>query len=209
MTRVFGLTGGIASGKSTVARLFSDQGVPMIDADALAREVVSVGGPALAEIRTRFSDAVMEPDGTLSRQRLAELVFGKPEELAALNAIVHPRVAERFRQRVAELQHQGVDLVGYEVPLLFENQLEKRLWSTVLVAAPETLQVARATKRDGVNEARVRARIAAQMPLEDKLRRADYVIHNDGDLETLKRRALDVLAALKARASEEDATLGE
>jgi dephospho-CoA kinase len=199
MTRVFGLTGGIASGKSTVAQLFSDQGVPMIDADALAREVVSLGTPALAEIRARFSDAVFEPDGSLARKRLAERVFGKPEELAALNAIVHPRVAVCFRQRVAELESTGAELVGYEVPLLFENQIEKRLWSTVLVAAPEALQVARATRRDGTDEVRVRARIAAQMPLEEKLKRADYVIHNDGDLETLKAQALEVLATLRAR----------
>lgn len=198
---VFGLTGGLASGKSTVARLLREQGVPVIDADALAREVVEPGTSGLAAIVERFGPDVLTNEGRLDRPRLGERVFGDERELAALNTIVHPRVREAFARQVEAHRRADEPLVGYEVPLLFENHLEDELRPVVLVATSQARQVERAMARDGLPRERVLERLRAQLPLSEKLARADLVIHNDGDLEALRSATREVAHELRRRAT--------
>lgn len=194
---VFGLTGGVASGKSSAARYFAQRGVEVIDADELAREVVMPGSDALREIEAAFG-AVTADDGTLDRAALASIVFSDPQALATLNAITHPRVAALFRQRLSTLQAQGRDplLVCYEVPLLFENGLHTWLRPVVVVACDPKLQLERAIARNGWTPTHAQQRIDAQMPLHEKRVRADLVIENDGSLADLERRCEEVLQRL-------------
>jgi dephospho-CoA kinase len=201
MTLVFGLTGGLASGKSTVAALLRDRGIAVIDADVLAREVVEPGTRGLRAIVERFGEGVLGSDGRLDRARLGERVFGNPQELAALNAIVHPRVHQAFLERVEAMKREGTPLVGYEVPLLFENRLEATLRPVVLVATSQARQVERALARDGHARERVLDRLRAQLPLAEKLARADLVIWNDGNLEELRSATEDVARELQRRAA--------
>jgi dephospho-CoA kinase len=195
---LFGLTGGVASGKSTVGRILRDQGVHVIDADELARRAVDPGQPALAEIALAFEGVVH--DDVLDRAALGKVVFGDAGARARLNAIVHPRVAGLLQHELDQLRGNVADLVVacYEVPLLFENSLDQWLRPTLLVACDEATQVARAMARNGWSREHALARIAAQMPLSEKRKRADYVIENSGDLAALEvntRRVLDTLIA--------------
>jgi dephospho-CoA kinase len=198
MTHVFGLTGGVASGKSTVARYFAAQGVPVIDADQLARELVSPGSPALQEIANTFGADLIDANGELDRRLLGQRVFANPELREQLNAILHPRVAERFQQRVAELSAAGVPLACYDVPLLFENNRQDSLRPVVVVSAPRDLQLARLMARNGLTASEAEARIAAQMPLGQKVMRADHVIDNSGPLEDTHRQAEAVLHQIQS-----------
>ena len=199
--RVFGLTGGLASGKSTVAARFRAQGLPVIDADQLAREVVLPGTPGLAAVVEAFGDEVLSPDGSLDRARVAELVFNDPAKRRALNAILHPRIGALTAQRAADLAARGEKLACYEATLLVENGLADAFRPLVVVAVPEHVQLARAMARDGATEEHARARIRAQLPLAAKTAVADYVIENTGDRAATERRADEVLAAIRARAA--------
>lgn len=193
---LFGLTGGIGSGKSTVGRRFAARGVPVIDADQLAREVVAPGSEGLAEIVARFGPAVLSPAGELDRKALAARVFADDAERRALNALTHPRVGRRFAELREELERRGEALACYEVPLLFENRLEEAFRPVVVVAVPEPIQVERAAARDGADPAEIRARIRAQLPLAEKTARADHVIDNSGELGATLARADEVLDAI-------------
>lgn len=190
---LFGLTGGIGSGKSTVARRFRDRGLPVIDADELAREAVTKGSPGLTDVVRRFGADVLDPGGNLDRKKLATRVFADDEARRALNAITHPRVAALSAERVQALEASGEPLACYEVPLLFEAGLDAVLSPVVVVAAPLDVQVARAVDRDGGSPEDVVARIRAQLPLDEKVRRATFVIDNSGDLQSTLARADVVL----------------
>jgi dephospho-CoA kinase len=183
--KLIGLTGGIASGKSTVGTLLQRAGVDVIDADVLAREAVAVGSVGLDAIRARFGDVVIAADGSLDRQALGAIVFADESARRDLNAIVHPEVARRAADRLASLRDRGVDVAVYEVPLLFENGLDAMMDATILVACPEEVQLQRLMVRDGLSSDAAHARIASQMPLEEKRRRAGFVIENDGSLDAL------------------------
>jgi len=191
--RVFGLTGGIGSGKSTVARRFVARGLPVIDADLLAREVVEPGTPGLAAVVAAFGREVLSPKGELDRQRLGAAVFGNSEQRQRLNALLHPLIRERFKERVSELDAKGHPLACYEVPLLFEVGLERELRPVVVVAAPEARRVERIMARDGLGEDAARARIAAQMSLDDKVKAGDHVIDNGRTLDETRAQADSVL----------------
>jgi dephospho-CoA kinase len=182
--RVFGLTGGLASGKSTVAARLRARRLPVIDADALARAVTSPASPALAKIVQTFGSEALR-DGVLDRRWLASVVFADESRRLELEAILHPEIQARRDVLLAELAARGEPLACYEVPLLFEKGLERGLRPVVLVRVPEAVQIQRAQARDGEGEAQVRARLAAQLPLADKAARADYVIDNDGSIEDL------------------------
>lgn len=197
--RVFGLTGGLASGKSAVARMFRARGVPVIDADQLAREVVEPGTEGLDEIVKAFGDGVLAPDGALDRAALAALVFGDADKRRALNRIVHPRIAALSAQRIGELDARGEPLACYEAALLVENGIADAFRPLVVVALPEDVQVRRAMARDSATEEQSRARVAAQLPLAKKIEVADFVIDNSGDLASTERRVDEVLAGIRER----------
>lgn len=181
--RVIGLTGGIASGKSTVAAMFRALGAPVVDADEVARRVVEPGSPGLAAIVERFGDGVLDTGGRLDRKRLGARVFADPEARAALEAITHPRIAEVSRGEIAAHLEAGAPVVIYEAALIVENQLHRGLDGLIVVSVPEAVQLERLRDRDGLSEAEARARLGAQLPLADKVAVADHVIDNAGSLD--------------------------
>lgn len=195
---VFGLTGGIGTGKSSVASLLRERGVPVVDADELAREAVLPGSPGLAQVLAAFGAALLEPDGSLARKRLAALVFADPDARKRLNSIIHPLVRQLSQHRFAALEQQGVTLAAYDVPLLFEVGLDQLLKPSVVVSASGEQQLRRLMLRDGLTEAEARARIAAQLPLADKCARADIVLDNDGPPSALPAQVDALVARLRA-----------
>ncbi|MDW8251084.1 MAG: dephospho-CoA kinase, partial [Myxococcales bacterium] len=199
MALVFGLTGGIASGKSTVGRRFAQRGVPVLDADQIAREIVEPGTPGLAALVKAFGPGILLPSGELDRKALAARVFHDPSQRAILNAITHPRIRAATYEAVARLADQGEPLVCYEAALLIENGLAEAFRPLIVVATSEAEQLRRTQERDGATEEEARARVASQMPLAEKIRQADWVIPNEGTLEELLRRADEVLDQVIAR----------
>jgi dephospho-CoA kinase len=196
--RLFGLTGNIGAGKSAVARLLAQAGIPVVDADQLARDVVEPGQPALAEIAARFGGSVLQPDGRLDRKALATVVFNDPAQRVSLNAIVHPRIAQASAARLAELSAAGHELAIYEAALIVENRLEEGMDGLIVVVAPEDVQLARLVLRDGMTEADARARLAAQLPVAEKLKRATFVIDNCGSLADLEAQVAVLVARLRS-----------
>jgi dephospho-CoA kinase len=182
-----GLTGGIGSGKSEVARLLARRGAVLVDADALAREAVASGSEGLARVVAEFGTEILAADGSLDRPKLAQIVFGDADRLATLNAIVHPYVGRRSAEMMAAAAADAV--VVYDVPLLVENQLEQAYDVVVVVdVSPET-QVDRLTRIRGMAQAEAEARMAAQATRDQRLAAADVVIDNDGELVALTAQA--------------------
>jgi dephospho-CoA kinase len=180
--RVVGLTGGIASGKSTVTAMFRELGAPVIDADEVARDVVEPGTPGLAEVARRFP-GVVDASGRLDRAALGQRVFADPAERRALEAIVHPRIREEVVRRIEALARSGVTVVLYDAALLIENELHRGMDGLIVVSAPESLQRSRLAARDGLDDAAITARLAAQLPLADKRAHATWVVDNGGSLD--------------------------
>jgi dephospho-CoA kinase len=195
--RVVGLTGGIASGKSTFAEALRARGVPVVDADALARAAVAPGTPALGELARLFGPGVLAPDGSLDRKRMAALVFGDAEARRRLEAVTHPAVRRAMAEETARLAAAGHDLAFYDAPLLFEVGLDAVLDAVVVVWAPRDEQRARAVARGGLSPEEADARLAAQLPLDEKARRADFVVANDGAPEALDGKAERLLEDLR------------
>lgn len=177
-----GLTGGIGAGKSTVAGLLADHGAVVVDADVLAREVVEPGTDGLREVVARFGADVSQPDGSLDRKALAGKVFRDPEALAALNAIVHPRVAALFAERLSQVAPDAV--VVHDIPLLVETGAQDRYDLVVVVEAPEAVRLQRLEGR-GLPRDEALARIRAQAPAEDRVAVADVVVDNSGAHDAL------------------------
>ncbi len=196
--RLFGLTGGVASGKSTVAARFRERGLVVLDADQIARDVVATGSPGLAEVVEVFGEGVRGVDGQLDRAALAELVFADESKRRRLNAIVHPRIGAETARRGQQLDEQGVSLACYDAPLLVENGLADAFRPLVVVSLPAELQRARLRRRDGLDRAAAQQRIDAQLSLAEKVAVADFVIDNSGSLEALLARADEVLTAIRA-----------
>jgi len=180
-----GLTGGIASGKSTVARLFAALGVPVIDTDVLAREVVAPGSPVLQQIVARFGDGVLAPDGSLNRGALRAIVFSDPAARADLEALTHPAIRELLEARAAAA---GGEYQIHVIPLLVETNAQQRVDRVLVVDCSEELQIRRLQARDGSTEEQARSMLAAQASRAARLAIADDVIRNDGDVETLRNQ---------------------
>lgn len=195
-----GLTGNIASGKSTVARMLAERGATIIDADQLARQAVEPGTPALDAISTRWGADVLGPTGELDRAALRGVVFNDPEQLDALNRIVHPDVERRREAAVAEARERGDRIVVCDIPLLFEKKMVDRFDLVVLVDAPRPLRLERVVGERDIPTAEAMAMIAAQMPSELKRARADLVINNAGTLDELTRQVDAVWNSLRAAA---------
>ncbi|HKU41448.1 MAG TPA: dephospho-CoA kinase, partial [Polyangiales bacterium] len=198
---IVGLTGGIASGKSTVARILAELGVAIVDADLLAREVVAKGSPGLREVVAQFGADVLDAHGELDRAKLAQRVFGDDEARKRLNAIIHPRIGQLSAERIALAQQSTAPYVVYEAALLVETGAHRGLDGLIVVAADSSRQLERSMARDGLDEAAARARLDAQLPLSAKLDAADYVIHNDADLATLRAETLRTHAAILERST--------
>ena len=196
MVIVIGLTGGIASGKSTVASFLREAGIPVIDADEIARQVVVQGQPALAEAVDAFGSSVLLPDGSLDRKALAARVFSDEAARRRLNEITHPHIQQAIARRRQALEAAGHRLVVLDVPLLFETGMEKSVDRTWVVAVSPGQQVRRLMDRDGLTVEEARRRIDAQMPLTDKISKADAVIDNSGSPEAARVRVKYLLAAL-------------
>jgi dephospho-CoA kinase len=195
---LFGLTGGIASGKSAVAKIIEARSIPVIDADKVAREVVEPGTDGYAAIVAAFGDAILAADGAIDRKALGALVFADEGARKRLNAIIHPRIAMRSQERAAEIAATGAPLACYEAALLVENGLAEAFRPLVVVATSLPTQVERLVARDGFSKVDALARIQAQFPLAEKVAMADYVIENEDGLEELERRTDGVLAAIRA-----------
>lgn len=191
-----GLTGNIASGKSTVSQLFSERGATIIDADVLARRAVERGTGAFDAIVQRWGTSVLAPDGHLDRAALRRVVFGNARELEALNAIVHPEVERLRLARVEEARARGDRVVVCDIPLLFEKKMADRFERIILVDAPRPLRLERLVLDRGLRETEAMEMIASQMPAELKRARADFVIDNSGTLTELERRVSEVWATL-------------
>ena len=181
---IIGLTGGIGSGKSTVSHLFVARGAKLVDADAIAREVVELGSPILAEVVAAFGEEILHPDRRLNREQLGNLVFQNPALKKQLENILHPPIRQLIRTRMNEFESADPEgLVVVDIPLLFESKLESMFEHVVVVYVPEEVQITRLIAREGWSEDVAKRRIATQMPIEDKRLRADTVIENQFSLE--------------------------
>jgi dephospho-CoA kinase len=192
-----GLTGGIATGKSTVNALFASPSVRVVDADALAREVVEPGTPALKQIVAEFGKEVLQPDGRLDRARLGEIVFPDAAKRKRLEAITHPAIRARFEKIMADLERAGFDgILIWDASLLVESGGIKNMDRVVVVTTDPTTQLRRLMERDRCSEEAARARTASQMPLAVKARYADYVIDNSGSRAQTEARVREVYTSL-------------
>lgn len=195
MIRV-GLTGGIATGKSTVARMFAARGAAVLDADELVRELQYPGMPVYDAIVEAFGTAILKEDGTIDRKSLGEMVFRDTKLRKRLEAIVHPALISAVEQRVVELRTQGVPICVVELPLLIEAESEDRFDWVVVVVASEDLQVARLMTDRGLTREEALARIRSQMPLQEKVKQAHFVIENSGDRWQTEGRVQEIYDVL-------------
>jgi dephospho-CoA kinase len=187
--RVIGVTGGIGSGKSSVMRAFQAKGIEAVDADDMARVVVEPGQPALNAIAEHFGPDILTPEGTLNRPALRTIIFTDPDAKTWLEALLHPLINRELRSRLAAARGPYALLVS---PLLFETGQDKLVDRILVVDVPESLQLARASARDGADSEQIRRIMASQMSREERLRRADDVLDNSGDLADLERQVVEL-----------------
>jgi dephospho-CoA kinase len=196
--KLVGLTGGIASGKSTVAAILQRLGAEIIDADRLAREVVEPGNPAWQEIIESFGTNVLRQDQTLDRKKLRTVVFGDPNKRKQLEAITHPRIRELAQRRIRELTARGASLIVYVAPLFFETGIHLWLRPVILVTCDPATQKQRLRERDHLSDEEIDRHLQAQMSLEEKRRLADYVVENVGSVDDLERQVAAVVEKIQA-----------
>ena len=194
---VAGLTGGIATGKSTVAAIFEEAGAFLIDADRIAREVVRPGTPAYSDIVAHFGRGILLADGEIDRKLLAALIFSDPVQRRSLEAIVHPHVKKETARRLALIRQDAPDaVVVVDVPLLFETGMNRDYHPVIVVYIPEPLQLVRLVARDGITETEALARIRSQMPIETKKSLATHVIDNSDSIEATRAQTLEIYRQL-------------
>jgi len=190
--KVIGLTGGIATGKSTVASLLRELGAKVIDADDLAREIVQPGQEAWKETVDAFGSEILRQDKTIDRETLRKKIFQDEAARKKLESITHPRIRALAQARIQQLATEEADLIVYEAPLLFENQVHLWLRPVILVACDLEIQKRRLRERDGLDEEEIQRHLKAQMPLQEKRKLADFIIENNGDIEDLRRQVRQV-----------------
>ncbi|MGW8459559.1 dephospho-CoA kinase [Bacillus atrophaeus] len=194
MTLVIGLTGGIASGKSTVANMLKNKGITVIDADIIAKQAVEKGMPAYRQIIDAFGEDILLDNGDIDRRKLGAIIFNNEEKRLTLNGIVHPAVrAEMISKRNLAVSNNE-PFVVLDIPLLFESKLEHLVDKVLVVSVTEALQLKRLKERNQLTEEEALSRINSQMPLADKIKRADKIIDNSGSLEQTKRRLDDIIS---------------
>ena len=199
VTALVGLTGGIAAGKSTISSTLSELGVPIIDADILAREVVEPGSPALDAIAAHFGASFLNSEGQLDRPALGRLVFSDHKALMALNAITHPAILNRAKSSLRDIEDAGHRWCVYEAALILENNLSLPLALLIGVICDPEVQVTRLMARNGLDEAEARRRLAAQVDNATRKARCDEIIHNRGDLQSLRREVINLKERLDQR----------
>jgi dephospho-CoA kinase len=198
---VVGITGGIGSGKGLATEFFRSRGAAILDADQIARELAQPGSPMLAELEAAFGRGVIGPDGSLDRKRLARLAFRRPEAVARLSAITHPFILAETRRRLEDLQRGGVaKVVCVVAPLLLEAGGRDLVDRVLVVTAAEEERVARVRERDGLSEAEVRARMAAQMPAQEQAGQADWVVDTTAGREQALRQLERIWDRIAAQA---------
>ncbi|MFO7577838.1 MAG: dephospho-CoA kinase [Pelovirga sp.] len=180
---ILGITGNIASGKSTVARELERRGAVVVDADQLAREVVVPGSPTLARLVDAFDEGILHPDGSLNRTEMGRRIFADDRAREVLNGIMHPAIARLSGERLHELRCSSAPLVVYQAPLLYEAGAQGRVDKVLMVKIAPPVQLARLMARDDLDADQARQRIAAQMSQDEKIARADYLVDNSGTLE--------------------------
>lgn len=193
MTVVIGLTGGIASGKSTVSNMFGELHIPVIDADVIAREVVEPGKEAYNKIVEVFGNEILEKNGELDRAKLGGIIFHDKEKRMQLNHIVHPAVRKEMKEQKEAYIREGREVVVLDIPLLFESRLTELVDYTFVVYVDGNTQLTRLMNRNGFTEEEAKARIASQMQLEEKVALADYVINNNGTIEETRAQLREIL----------------
>lgn len=189
-----GLTGGIASGKSVADDFFRQQGLPVLDADQLVHELQGPSGVLAAVIQKEFGQDFLNQDGSVNRKRLGQLVYSSPDNLQRLNAVTQPVIRRVISQKIAESKAK---LAIFDIPLLFEQDYQGFFDKTLVIAAPAKVQLQRLMTRNGLSEEAAQKRIASQLPLSEKIRRADYVIRNDGDEKLFRKRLANFLSELE------------
>ena len=196
MTRRIALTGGIATGKSHVRAQFAALGVPTIDADVLARQAVARGTPGLAAVTAQFGPHILDASGALDRPKLAALVFADPQARRELERIVHPLVRTAIDEWYAALDPAHVSFAIADIPLLYETGRQRDFETVIVVACEPATQLERLMSRDNLTRDEAERRIAAQLPIGEKVRRADYVVRTDGTFEETNRKVREVAATL-------------
>lgn len=196
--KLIGLTGGIGSGKSTVAKICRERGWRVVDADGIARDVVKPGRPALAELAAAFGEDILLADGSLNRKELARRAFVDKEHTELLNSITHPRIQAETQRQFEEAREEGYDFAVYDMPLLVDNGLDKDMDYVIVVDVAVEERVRRLVTSRGLEEDDARRRIAAQVTDEVRLAAATHVIDNNGTLEQLRARAAEVMNRIEA-----------
>lgn len=191
-----GLTGGIGSGKSTVARMLSDHNIPIIDADRIARSIVEPGTPALAELVDAFGSDILHPDGSLRRAELARRAFATPEATSLLNTITHPRIQSETSRQFAQAEAAGQPRVVYDMPLLIDNGLHTGMDLVIVVHADEDIRIRRLMRHRGLDEADIRRRIATQIDEATRLRAADIILDNNGTEAHLRNQVAKLIGKI-------------
>src|SRR5512145_3010507 len=195
--RVFGLTGGIGTGKSTVAGMFRDEGIPVVDADRIARDVTAPGQYAYLEIVHRFGRGILDDDGRIDRKRLGDIVFEDPVRRAELETVTHPRIVEGIAYALHELAARGHPAAIVEAALIHEKGRRGLFEAVIGVRCDRSRQVRRLMERDGIPEEQALRRLSAQMDADEKAKASDYVIDNSGDLESTRAQVRALAARLK------------
>lgn len=195
---ILGLTGGIATGKSTITGMLRERGIPVIDADQIARDVVEPGKPAYEAIVAHFGREILLADGQIDRKKLGEIVFSDESERQKLNAIVHPEVRRVMREEAEAAEKNGASIVFMDIPLLFESKLQHMVDKIVVVYAPAHMQLARMMERDELQEEQAQKRLRAQFPIDQKKADADFLIDNSGSREEAERQVEEMLSAIRS-----------
>ena len=196
--QVIGLTGGIATGKSTVCAILENAGAVIIDADRIARKLVKKNLPAYRQIVDTFGKSILLPDGEINRTALGDLIFNDPRKKQLLNKIVHPQVGKETDRQLKRIEKSNPHaLVILDIPLLLESGLHKNLSEVIVVYTPEHIQINRLMQRDHISQENALARIRSQMPIEEKKKLATIVIDNSGTLEDTRKQTLEIFQRLK------------
>lgn len=192
-----GLTGGIATGKTTISNYLKSINIPVLDADEYARKVVEPGTPGLAEITNTFGEQILQPDGSLNRKLLGQIVFNDSSARQTLNDITHPRIQQMMADELHRLAEQQTPLVILDIPLLLENNNVAGADAVMVVSIPESLQLTRLMQRNNLTEKEAHARISAQMPLVEKEKLADFVIDNSGTISNMQKQVEKVIQKIR------------